>query len=1132
MKKLSKLILAIMILFSVGFFFTACGGSKNPPSDPPGNNPPGGGGGDSTAYVFSLLDDNTYGLQLVRPEKAPETLDIPSTYNGAAVTRVLSLACSSDRIKTINIPDSVTVIEEQAFTDCSEVTTLNIGNGVTEIGDEAFAGLNNAQTINFGSRVQSIGRRCFVYAGTSGEGFDLNFPNTLEEIGEEAFYHTGVKSVNFGTGMETVGIGCFDSCYTLNKITAPSIKDWCEIEFEFMNDEGLHGHPVLQGKTFLINNQPVPANIVIPANTQRISDYAFAGFESIQSITVAEGVSSIGYKSFYNNTNLKTVKLPASLNSSGGCNFWGSQLEELECHLNIFDYDYGTDYGIEYLGASAYIPKVTILGNGSISSSTLTYVSCDNLVIGPEITAIGEQSFSNTNISSVTIGNNVTTIGGSAFSNCNNLVSIVLGNKVETLGGSAFAGCDNLETVDLKNVKTIGSNTFADCPKIKELHIPATTTSLGYYAFKDLLLEKVYFDSIEQFVNISKCRFIDNDQVDNGFEYDLYIGSTLAENVVVPSSVTEIEEKIFSNIKSIKSLVINSTDITLKSNYATKNSNLTSLSGPVHAFTNIASDIRAQIITAVVTSGTLKYNNSVFGGYTTLANVTFADDVVANEALTASQGYPSTFANDSRNVTSLTCSASIAAYTKQLKKLETVVITSGTTILADTFHTKTTLTSLTLNSGLKTIEARAFYKLPFTSITLPNSVETIGENAFTGSSLESITLPTNLTTLGNNAFSGSTNLSVVNYNSAIETIGTGVFYNTAYQSNTATLTLPNSLVTIGDEAFKGFTALETLVIGSNTKNIGNYAFDDCLNLTSITLGDSVEYIGYGAFVDATLSYTTYNNVNYLGSATNDYAFAVSPVSKTGTSLSFHTNTKIISDSFARSWTTLETVTIPAGVKHIQSYTFNYCTNLNNVTFATPENIISIEAYAFSYTGSISIPKLTNLETLGQFAFVDSKITSIDLGDKLTTIQKAAFNLCDDLVSVTMPNTVETIEEYAFSGCTELASITLSENLVTIETYAFFRCPITSIVIPENVTTIETKSFEETTYNGTGLATVTVESAFIYEALTSATACGSLIEVATTIKVLKTVVDNAVNSFLNGTAYTKSSSGDYYIFTKV
>lgn len=109
-----------------------------------------------------------------------------------------------------------------------------------------------------------------------------------------------------------------------------------------------------------------------------------------------------------------------------------------------------------------------------------------------------------------------------------------------------------------------------------------------------------------------------------------------------------------------------------------------------------------------------------------------------------------------------------------------------------------------------------------------------------------------------------------------------------------------------------------------------------------------------------------------------------------------------------SGTEIEHVVISAGVTTIGDNAFGQCTNLASVTFAT---------------GS-------QLETIGQGAFGNCKLTSVTIPDGVTTIDNAAFMSCSNLTSVTFGSGVETIGAGAFDR-TGLTSITIPASVTSI-----------------------------------------------------------------------------------------------------
>ena len=96
-------------------------------------------------------------------------------------------------ISKINLPNSVTGIEEGAFKSCTRLTDINIPNSVTSIGPETFRNCTGLTSINIPGSVTTIGSNAF-YDCTSLT--DINIPNSVTSIGEQAFYNCdNLKSV-------------------------------------------------------------------------------------------------------------------------------------------------------------------------------------------------------------------------------------------------------------------------------------------------------------------------------------------------------------------------------------------------------------------------------------------------------------------------------------------------------------------------------------------------------------------------------------------------------------------------------------------------------------------------------------------------------------------------------------------------------------------------------------------------------------------------------------------------------------------------------------------------------------------------------------------------------------------------
>ena len=101
----------------------------------------------------------------------------------------------------------------------------------------------------------------------------------------------------------------------------------------------------------------------------------------------------------------------------------------------------------------------------------------------------------------------------------------------------------------------------------------------------------------------------------------------------------------------------------------------------------------------------------------------------------------------------------------------------------------------------------------------------------------------------------------------------------------------------------------------------------------------------------------------------------------------------------------------------------------------------------------------------------SGITSIDIGDDVTSIGNYAFYNCKSLTSVTIPDGVTEIRTGAFSFCSSLMSIEIPDGVTEIETYVFYCCgSLLSVNIGIGVTSIKARTFN----NCSSLESITVD----------------------------------------------------------
>ncbi|MDD6980801.1 MAG: leucine-rich repeat protein, partial [Clostridia bacterium] len=410
--------------------------------------------------------------------------------------------------------------------------------------------------------------------------------------------------------------------------------------------------------------------------------------------------------------------------------------------------------------------------------------------------------------------------------------------------------------------------------------------------------------------------------------------------------------------------------------------------------------------------------------------------------------------------------------------LDTYVIPSechGKPVIAigmGAFENKTNVTSVTIPSSVTSIGEKAFYGCTrLTSISIPNSVTSIGSSAFSGcSSLISLTIP---------FVGGSASATGASYMTLFGYIFGGFSYiggtetkqycsSSSYTTYYIPTTLREVTVTGGQllyGAFSGCTGLTSVTIGNSVTSIERYAFYDCTGLTSITIPNSVTSIGEYAFYNCRglTSITIGNSVTSIGG----WAF----YGCTGlTSITIPNSVTSIGDGAFSSCTSLTSITIPNSVTSIGEYAFHGCTGLTLVTIGN--SVTSIGSFSFSGCSSLislTIPFVggsagaTSASSSTLFGYIfgtsaytggtetkqyysSSSYTTYYIPTTLREVTVTggqllygAFYGCSGLTSVTIGNSVTSIGDHAFEDCTGLTSVTIGNSVTSIGYGAFSYC---------------------------------------------------------------------------------------------
>ena len=142
--------------------------------------------------------------------------------NLSNMTEIGKWAFKNCALTEITIPASVTIIQEEAFKDCSALKTLKFEAGTSEkelvLKEEAFFGCGNMDLANGGvlpSRIISIAARTFQGCGIT----KLTLPTNEKLTGiTRKLDFNGVQTDNMGA----LGYGAFFGCSKLTDLTIPA----------------------------------------------------------------------------------------------------------------------------------------------------------------------------------------------------------------------------------------------------------------------------------------------------------------------------------------------------------------------------------------------------------------------------------------------------------------------------------------------------------------------------------------------------------------------------------------------------------------------------------------------------------------------------------------------------------------------------------------------------------------------------------------------------------------------------------------------------------------------------------------------------------------------------------------------
>ncbi len=740
-------------------------------------------------------------------------------------------------------------------------------------------------------------------------------------------------------------------------------------------------------------------------------------------------------------TNAELV-LPSNVNSLTGLGLINT-FKSLDCSstsvTSIDDYEFNECHNL----VSITLPtSLTTMGDYAFNlCESLKDINLSNIQSVGAYAFFGCAALSNASVA--TLPSSVTKLGIAAFSGCSSLTSVSIPQITGAAGkgrvpAQLFNNCSYLRNVRIldTSLKNIDELAFAKTGTLKFAlgatgsyadKLPSTLESIGASAFlqSDIISIDLSLTKLKRIENycFRGAYLFGNDVMEESVKLpdtltsigEMAFGSTMMQKIVIPDSVTTLESQCFRYNNWLQDIKL-STSIKEIPEYAF--SLESSLIEPNYEGIDAESGYRFSGVS-------VSFNEGKTPALETIKDYGFWCTKLIN-------------VDGSSLIKSATKLKNIGNYAFVLNAFEKIDFPDSIETIGDEgFAGSSELVYVNFNGNkIKELPSGCFGVEKQKALNYGGTTNTVNK-PYNCPKLKEVKLPSSLEVIGEFAFATDNSL---------DTVYTGS------KRDEGTATFPDGLKSIGKSAFNGCasyvsseggypdapTGIKKVIIPDSCNALGENVFEGCFSIEEAYLGDGLEEIPNFAFADCAVykdgkveTKENEGNVTIFGLKKVKLPASIKKIGNDAFAADFALEGFIINNTVSCAF--------PSSLESIGNEAFNTCKSMDKISFGP--NLKSIGSSAFSdshisYTddygithnikgiSSVDFSMATGLTDIGSNAFSNTLIKNITFPSALTSLSNNICYNCHNLTTVSVGENVTSIGQGAFGDCENLSSLTL------------------------------------------------------------------------------------------------------------